>query len=61
MSNPTIKKVWLMPGALGALTLFGLLSALLGTGVWYWLAWLSMRIPVIIMVWKILARKERSQ
>lgn len=49
-----------MPFLLGALTLFGLLSALLGTGIWYWLAWAAMSIPVMMMVWKILSQKNAA-
>lgn len=60
MSKTTNKNVWRMPFLLGALTLFGLLSALLGTGIWYWLAWAAMSIPVMIMVWKILSQKNAA-
>ena len=43
--------VWRMPLALAALTVFGLLAALLGTGVWHLLAWLAMATPVAAVLW----------
>ncbi|MFT3815620.1 MAG: hypothetical protein QM740_20025 [Acidovorax sp.] len=38
-THGSFKRVWAMPLLLAALTLFGLLAALLGTGVWHGLAW----------------------
>lgn len=34
--------VWGMPLVLAALSVFGLLAALLGTGMWHWASWLSL-------------------
>ncbi|WP_212376725.1 hypothetical protein [Acetobacter persici] len=43
--------VWTWPIALGLLTLFGLLSALLGQhGVWLVLSWAALSIPLIVTV-----------
>ncbi|WP_029335965.1 hypothetical protein [Komagataeibacter europaeus] len=43
--------VWPWPIALGLLTAFGLLSALLGQhGVWLALSWASLSIPLIVTV-----------
>jgi hypothetical protein len=36
------RSVWRMPMILAALTIFGLLAALLGTGVWHWVSWLTL-------------------
>jgi hypothetical protein len=41
-------KVWGIPVLLGLLTTFGLLAALLGTGVWHGLAWLGLAVPVLV-------------
>ena len=38
--------IWTMPLLLGALTVFGLLAALLGSGAWHVLAWVSLAVPV---------------
>lgn len=40
-------KVWSAPITLGLLTCFGLLSALLGVGIWHWLAWIALSIPLL--------------
>lgn len=43
--------IWPWPIALGLLTIFGLLSALLGQhGVWLALSWAALSIPLIVTV-----------
>ncbi|ARW11612.1 hypothetical protein [Acetobacter ascendens] len=43
--------VWPWPIALGLLTIFGLLSALLGQhGIWLGLSWAALSIPLIVTV-----------
>lgn len=39
--------VWRIPAILAALTVFGLLAALLGTGAWHWASWLALAVPLI--------------
>ncbi|GAN87288.1 hypothetical protein LU298_12275 [Komagataeibacter intermedius] len=47
-SRPSVA-VWPWPIALGVLTAFGLLSALLGQhGVWLALSWAALSIPLIV-------------
>jgi len=42
-----LRRVWSWPLALAGLTVFGLLSALLGEGgVWWGLSWLSLVMPL---------------
>lgn len=41
--------VWSAPIVLGALSIFGLLAALLGTGLWHWASWLSLTILLVII------------
>lgn len=49
-SRPSVA-VWSWPIALGLLTAFGLLSALLGQhGIWLALSWAALSIPLIVMV-----------
>lgn len=45
-----LSPVWDVPTLLGLLTVFGLLAALLGIGVWHWLAWLALAIPVLVIL-----------
>lgn len=42
----TFYHVWKFPLLLAALTLFGLLSALTGTGIWHILSWITLVVPV---------------
>ena len=46
---------------LSVLILFGLLAALLGTGIWYWLSWLAMIIPLIVICRKIWKSKAATK
>lgn len=56
MSKPTTKGgrgflfVWGVPILLGALSIFGLLAALLGTGAWHWASWTSLCILLAVIV-----------
>jgi len=48
--------VWRWPLILAGLTLFGLLSALLGQhGLWFWLSWLALSLPLAVIatgIWR---------
>jgi hypothetical protein len=44
-------RLWGIPAVLGVLTCFGLLAALLGTGVWHFMAWVALAVPLIVGVW----------
>lgn len=50
MSAP-FKRLWGAPILLGILTLIGLLSALLGDGIWDVLSALTLGIPVVVIIW----------
>lgn len=39
--------IWGAPLLLSALTVFGLVAALLGSGLWHSLAWLALAAPII--------------
>jgi hypothetical protein len=41
-------RVWRIPLALFALTVFGLASALIGSGVWHIAAWLALAVPTVL-------------
>lgn len=43
--------IWRMPVLLAVLTLFGLLAALLGIGIWHAAAWLAMLAPIVVSLW----------
>lgn len=42
--------VWSVPIALGILSVFGLLAALLGTGLWHWASWTALTILLVVIV-----------
>lgn len=44
----TFRFIWELPILLAALTAFGLLAALLGVGIWHYLAWLALVIPIFV-------------
>ena len=54
----TARRIWAIPILLGVLTLFGLLAALLGAGLWHWLAWAALAIPLAAIVRHVLAKKS---
>ena len=52
MNEPShFRKVWGAPLLLSVLSIFGLLAALLGTGLWHWLSWIALAIPIVVMAW----------
>ncbi len=49
--SSTAIRVWRWPLMLAALTMFGLLSALLGQhGVWHWLSWIALATPLAVIL-----------
>jgi hypothetical protein len=44
----SVRWIWGAPVAIGGLTVFGLLAALLGTGAWHWASWLALAAPIAI-------------
>ena len=46
-----LSAIWYWPPVLAGLTLFGLLSALLGEGgVWWVLSWIALAVPLLTIV-----------
>jgi hypothetical protein len=47
-SRHSFGRIWRWPAALAALTVFGLLSALLGQGgIWWVLSWIALSMPLV--------------
>jgi len=57
--NKNYVRLWKVPFLLAALTVFGLLAALLGTGAWHWLSWSALLIPVVVFSRYIIKPKAR--
>ncbi len=54
MSLPfPFRKVYGAALVIAAITLYGLLSALLGDGIWDALSWIALAIPLAVIVWKL--------
>jgi len=46
------RKVYGPPCILAAVVAYGLLSALLGDGLWDELSWIALAIPLVVIAWK---------
>ena len=44
-------KVWGMPVLLSIVTIIGLISAIIGLGVWHWISWITLSAPIVVMWW----------
>lgn len=60
-ANSQFRKVWGAPLLLAALTIFGLLSALLGTGIWHWASWITLAVPIVTMTWYCRPGRKQAQ
>lgn len=54
----TLWQVFSIPAAIAALSLFGLVVALLGDGPWNRIGALTLGAPVIVTVWALAARRR---
>lgn len=46
----TFFHIWKFPILLGVLTMFGLLAALTGTGIWHVLSWVALIVPIVVCI-----------
>lgn len=60
MSKPrrashTTAQIFAAPLAIGVITALGLTTALLGDGLWDWISWIALALPVVVAVvyWQI--------
>lgn len=52
-------QIWRWPALIAALTLFGLLAALLGHGgIWWVLSWTALAIPLVVALYFTLAGRR---
>ena len=59
MSGPFLR-MWAAPIALSVLTVIGLLSALLGDGMWDHVSAVALGVPVLLCLWLGLRRRTKS-
>lgn len=58
--NSTFMRLWGAPIALAALTVIGLISALVGDGVWDHISAVALGVPVLLCLWFGLRRRTKS-
>ena len=51
--------VFAVPAVVAALSLFGLIVALIGDGVWDVIGWLTLGLSVAVLGWALIARRHR--
>lgn len=49
MSGSRFLRRWGKPLLMALLTIFGLLSALLGSGIWQMLSWITLSLPLLTL------------
>jgi hypothetical protein len=48
----SLRQIWRWPALLALLTIFGLISALIGqTGFWWALSWIALAAPLAVIIW----------
>lgn len=45
--------VWRIPVILAVLSLIGLASAIVGDGLWHWVCWLGLSVPLLVCTVKL--------
>jgi hypothetical protein len=50
VKNNNFIKLWGMPILLAALSVIGLLSAIMGTGIWHIISWIALSVPIYCML-----------
>lgn len=61
MNRFPFRKVYGIPLVLAAITVYGLLSALLGDGLWDELSWVALAVPLGVIVWKYSRTHEKTR
>lgn len=59
-AQQTTRQLWTMPLALSIMTAVGLISALLGDGLWDAFSWVTLAVPVIVCVWFALRKQPKN-
>ena len=49
--SQTTRQIWAAPIVLGIASAIGLISALLGDGIWDALSWVTLTAPIAVVLW----------
>lgn len=47
----SVRQIWGFPIGIGIVTTIGLVSSLVGTGIWHWISWGALTLPIVIAAW----------
>ena len=47
----SVRQILGFPIGIGIMTTIGLVSSLVGTGIWNWISWITLTLPIVIAVW----------
>jgi hypothetical protein len=53
-------QIWGMPITIGVVSAVGLVSALLGDGIWDALSWCALAVPIVVPLWYIVRSSQQS-
>jgi uncharacterized protein involved in cysteine biosynthesis len=51
--DPLFRRVFGIPLLLAAAIIFGLVTALLGQGLWHVVSWIMLSIPIAVVAWHV--------
>ncbi|ULA65997.1 MAG: hypothetical protein LZF62_40037 [Nitrospira sp.] len=54
-------RIWGIPIAIGVVSAVGLLSALLGDGLWDALSWITLTIPIAVPLWYVVRSSAHAR
>ncbi|MGY4474099.1 hypothetical protein [Bradyrhizobium sp. USDA 3364] len=60
ITRRSITQVFLTPALISAVIAFGLVSALLGDGIWDQASWLALAVPLAVIAFYLFRRSARS-
>lgn len=61
VAKRSITQIFLAPAVISAVIAFGLLSALLGDGIWDQASWLALAVPLVVIVYYVCRRSASRQ
>ncbi|MBP2638666.1 MAG: PepSY-associated region [Firmicutes bacterium] len=47
----SFRQIWGFPIVIGIMTTIGLVSSLVGTGIWHWISWIALALPIVTAAW----------
>ncbi len=57
--NLGLGAIFAIPAIVAVLSLFGLVAALIGDGVWDVIGWMTLGVSIAVLAWALVARRHR--